>query len=283
MLKWYQEPFLHFIILGAILFFIIDIGSSQKVEDKGRVLHVKQEDVSSVLNFWNRDHNRTPSKEELDTLLKDYNQHEILYREALRKNLDKDDSAIKKILVDKLKYSMSDSLNINEVSLDVLEEYYNENRNKFFQESQLNLTFGHIYLNPQEHADVDVLAKELLKEIKDSPYELNISKKGDKFYAGNYFNNLTEVKLSKFFSRSFIRELVKLPKDKWSIIKSGFGVHLIYIVDIKRREIKFDDIKDKVKDTYIIEKNRDAYKIFFKEIKDKYKIIIDDKNETGTF
>jgi hypothetical protein len=278
MLKWYQEPFIHFIILGTILFFLIDKSS----ETDAREIIATQKDLSAVLKVWNRDHNSTPSNKELEELLKDYNQNEILYREALIKNLDKDDESIKNILVKKLKYTVSDSVDISEVSDEVLEKYYIENKSKFFNKSQINLTFGHIYLNPQEHSEIDRVAKELLNEVKNLPYKKSISKKGDKFYAGSYFNNVTKRELSKSFSRSFIENLIKLPKEKWSIIKSGFGVHLVYMVDISHRELKFDEIKDKVKDRYIIEKNRDAYKYFYKNIKDKYRVIIDNStNQDG--
>lgn len=282
MFRWYQEPFFHFIILGAILFFIIDRDSSKNNEEESRVIVAKQEDISKVLNYWNRDHNSTPTDKELDKLLKEYMQDEILYREALRKNLDKDDVGIKKILVDKLKYTLSDSLNISEVSTDVLEEYFKNNLNKFNNDSQVNITFGQIYINPQEHDNIDVFSKQLLNEVNSSAYSKNISKKGDKFYAGNYFNGLTKRELSKSFSRAFVNHLVKLPSKKWSILKSGYGVHLIYIVDITRNKIKFEDIKERVKDKYIIESNRNAYKKFYEEIKDTYTIIIDNnKSKNG--
>ena len=260
MLKWYREPFFHFIFLGTVLFIIIKWNGSENREEKSRVIVVKQEDADSA----------------------NYIENEILYREALERNLDKDDYAIRQLLIDKLKYTMSDSVNIAEVSKEVLEKYFNANKSKFANESQITLTFGHIYLNPQNHEDIDSVAKKILVEINTLSYDKSMSTKGDTFYAGNYFNNLTKVELSKSFSRSFVSELVKLPKKRWSILKSGFGVHLIYIVDIKMRETKFEDVKSRVKNSYIIEKNRNAYKEFYKKIKDKYQIIIDSsKNNNG--
>ena len=186
------------------------------------------------------------------------------------------------MLVDKLKYTMSDSLNITEVSLEVLEEYFNSHKNSFAKESQITLTFGHIYLNPQEHSDIDLVAKNILEEVDSLVYDNSMPKKGEKYYAGSYFKSLTKVALHKSFSWTFINDLVKLPLNKWSILKSGFGVHLIYIEDIKKREIKFEDVKSRVKDAYIIEKNSNAYKKFYKEVKEKYKIIIDNnKSKSG--
>ena len=278
MLKWYQEPFLHFIILGTLLFFIMyrnDMDSSENID---RVLVVNQEDVSKVLTFWAKEHNSTPSNRELERLLREYKQDDILYQEALRRDLDKDDRAIKKLLVDKLKYTMSDSVNITEVSSDVLKEYFNQNRDKFAKESQINLTFAHIYLNPQEHINVDADAEKLLKKIKSLPYTNSMSKLGDKFYAGNHFDALSKIELSKSFSRSFIDELIKLPQNRWSLLKSGFGVHLVYMVDVSKKNVNFKDVKERVKRAYIIEKNRNAYKLFFNNVKEEYKIIIEDNN-----
>ncbi len=276
MLKWYQEPFLHFIILGTILFFIMhnnDIDSSENID---RVIVVNQEDISKVLTFWDKEHNSRPSKRELESLLREYKQDDILYQEAILRDLDKDDRAIKKLLVDKLKYTISDSVNIAEVSSDVLKEYFNKNRDKFAKESQINLTFGHVYLNPQEHTNIDADAEKLLKDIKSLPYTNSISRLGDKFYAGNYFDGLSKKELSKSFSRFFIEELIKLPENRWSLLKSGYGVHLVYMVDVSKKDVFFKDVKEHVKRAYIIEKNRNAYKLFFNKIKEKYKILIEE-------
>jgi len=259
LLKWYKEPFLHFILLGTVLFFIIKWNGSENIEEKRNVIVVKQEDADRAK----------------------YIEDEILYREALERNLDKDDYIIRKLLIDKLKYTMSDSVNIAELSNEVLEKYFNANKSKFTKESQITLTFGQIYLNPQNHEDIDNVAKKLLNEVSDLSYNKSISTKGDKFYAGSYFNHLTKAELSKSFSRSFVSDLVTLPIKKWSLLKSGFGVHLIYIVDIKKREPKFEDVKDKVKNSYIIEKNRNAYKEFYQKIKDKYNIIIDSNSSNN--
>ncbi len=253
MIQWYKEPFLHFILLGTVLFLITKWNGSENREEKSRVIVVQEEDADRA----------------------SYIEDEILYREALERNLDKDDYAMRQLLIDKLKYTMSDSVNIAELSKGVLEKYFNTNKSNFTKESQTTLTFGQIYLNPQNHEHIDNVAKKLLNEVSDLSYDKSISTKGDKFYAGSYFDNLTKLELSKSFSRSFVSDLIKLPINKWSLLKSGFGVHLIYIVDIKKREPKFEDVKDKVKNSYIIEKNRNAYKEFYKKIKDKYKIIID--------
>ena len=255
--------------------------NSTEEEKNSKVVVIKQHEIQKVMPFWNSIHNTTPTDKELELLLKNYIQNEILYREALEKNLDHDDENIKNILIDKLKYRISDSVNITEVSPSVLEEYFNANRSQFTNGSQLTLTFGHIYLNPQEHQSIDTTAKKLLNEVKNLTYEKHIHQKGDKFYAGNYFENLTKIELSKSFSRSFVNELAKLPENQWSLLKSGFGIHLIYMVDFTTRELKFDDVKKRVKEHYILEKNRNAYKEFYRDIKEQYTIIIENNNTYG--
>jgi hypothetical protein len=274
--KWYQEPFFHFIILGAILFFLTSEEGSKNSEKERKIIVVKQEDISKVLNYWKRDHNGTISDEELDKLLKDYMQDEILYREALRRNLDKDDGRIKKLLVDKLKYTISDSLNINEVSTAVLKEYFKEHKEMFADDSLSYLTFGQIYINPKKHKNIDTFSKKLFQEISSMPYSKELSKRGDKFYAGSYFDALNKQELSKYFSRSFVNKLIKLPKNKWSLLKSGYGVHLIYMLEISKKEVTFDNVQKSVKDRYLIEQNRNAYKKFYDEIKKEYSFDIED-------
>ena len=49
LLKWYQEPFLHFMVLGTFLFFIIEWNSPENREESSRVIVVKQEDIDRVV------------------------------------------------------------------------------------------------------------------------------------------------------------------------------------------------------------------------------------------
>jgi hypothetical protein len=274
-MRWYQEPFLHFIVLGSILFFLIDSNN----QENSRELIVTKRDISTVLERWHKSHQSDPSKRELDELLKEYKEDEILYQEALLKEFDKNDLRIRNILINKLKYSLSEPLDISKVTDEVLKEYF-EKKKKFFNKDQIRLTFGHIYLNPQKHKQIDKLARRLLKEVEGLPYRKKLSLMGDPFYAGSLFQNLSKRELTKSFSHAFVKDLATLSKREWSLLKSGYGIHLIYIIDKVQEEVKFNDVKEQVKDRYIIEKDRDAYKYFYQSVKDNYKIVI--KNDNGS-
>lgn len=280
MIKWYKEPLLHFTILGVILFILNTIFNPKVPNTEKKTIHITKNEIDKLKLFWQKKHNNAPTKKELDNILKHYISNEVLYQKALEMKLDKHDSNIKQILIDKLKNISNNTVNINTVSEEDLKEYFLKNQTKFFKKPDIKMTFGHLYLNPKNHKNINKIAQSLVYSIQNIPYTQSMLEKGDTFYRDHYFKNVSAKKLSKVFSYSFIRTLEKLPERQWSRpLKSEFGVHLVYMFEKNETHTTYNDIKEKVKRTYIIEKNRDIYEKFYENIQKEYHIILESDND----
>jgi hypothetical protein len=92
------EPVLHFFILGALLFL-----AHRLVVGDARTIVVGPGVKADVVRRFRDERGRAPSAAEADQALRDWKRDEALFREALRTGLDKNDRAIRTILIDKLR------------------------------------------------------------------------------------------------------------------------------------------------------------------------------------
>jgi hypothetical protein len=273
-LKWYQEPLLHFLVLGALLF-IFTQNSSNFNRDKKNIT-VSKTDTENYIRYWKKKYNRPPTQEEIDTFLKITIENEVLYKEALNMGLDKEDKVIKQHLIDKLKFIISKPIDEKKISDKTLKKFFEKNRNLFSSQNTTLYSFAHIYLNPKYNDNIELKADEIYIKIKDEKLNNNYTKLGDKFYKGSYFNQLSIKDISKIFSRSFAKKLSQLPQGEWiKGVASGYGVHLIYIEEKNTPKDLFESQKERVKNRYIIQESQKKLQNFYESLKKKYHITIE--------
>ena len=70
--------------------------------DDENMIYVSDNDIDFLVSTWNDQMQRPPNKEELKTIIENFIQNEVLYREALKLNLDSGDIIVKRRLVQKL-------------------------------------------------------------------------------------------------------------------------------------------------------------------------------------
>lgn len=89
--RWLKEPLVHFLIAGALVFWLLagrapDLGERRIVVDETVVAGLVQRYYDSF--------RRPPSQDEIDGLIRDYVQDQVYYREALRLGLDRNDEVV---------------------------------------------------------------------------------------------------------------------------------------------------------------------------------------------
>jgi hypothetical protein len=106
--RWWQEPLVHFLVLGALLFVAFDrwgaggAGTSRIVVTPGQ--------IDAMASGFARTWQRPPTEEELKGLLDDHVREEIATREAMALGLDRDDTVIRRRLRQKFEFIAEDSI-----------------------------------------------------------------------------------------------------------------------------------------------------------------------------
>lgn len=99
--RWLREPLVHFLIGGAALWLFL-AWQGTPADPASRTIHITQEDRARMALQWQRMMQRPPTDAELDSLTQSWLREEVLYREALRLGLDRDDAVVRKRMANKM-------------------------------------------------------------------------------------------------------------------------------------------------------------------------------------
>lgn len=125
-----KEPLLHFLLIGAGLFFLFSQLNSEEYTNNTQKIIIDKPRLTLLSDNFIKENNQIPTNKEKQTLLDNEIKEEILYREALAMGLDKNDMVIRHRLAQKIKYifediSMSDDLtNENKDFYENLKSHY---------------------------------------------------------------------------------------------------------------------------------------------------------------
>ena len=207
-----------FILIGLFLY-IIDYRFSYD-EDLNQII-IPDDEILGLIDTWRDQVGRDPSDEEIVRIINNLVNEEILYREALKLELDKNDRIIKRRLAQKVEFLKQDD---TQPSTSDIEKFYDENKSKYVVEDLF--TFSHHFFSDQDNSDI--IARESLVKILNGE-----AVDSDPFILGNDINLMSKNDLEKNFGNSFYESLKLIDENQWSgPIASDYGLILFLL---KRR------------------------------------------------
>ena len=213
-----KQKLLIFFLIGLFIF-VIDITFNKDSPNK---ITIYESELDSLINTWITQVGREPTNEEIDGIIKQLIDEEILYREALKLGLDKNDIIIKRRLAQKISFLKQESIERNPSESEI-RDYYNNNKQDYFIES--TYTFSHIYFSKDKQAQSrSIKALQLIQQGEES----NLF--GDPFLLGKNFSTKTAKELDRSFGAEFSDSIQSLEIKKWDgPIASEYGEHLIFL------------------------------------------------------
>jgi len=230
LLTFFQEPLVHFLILGAILYTFYETREVVKPQ-------VSQERVVNIVKELNE------TKEE--TAFRVYK--EILLLEAYNLELEKQDSFISQRLVSQMEFILTAKEKFEEPSEEKLYEFYKKHIQDYSEVEALSFH----YLRFSSFDDAELLKYQTLlnaihiKKIKNS----------------HSLENLDLKTIQDRFGKYFTKKILEQSLEKWSsAIHAKDAVYLIYI-DKKSvlSVLSFDSVEGRV--------YKDYKEVFLNEIK----------------
>ena len=233
--------------------------------DDENVIYVSDNDIDFLVSTWNDQMQRPPNEEELKTIIENFIQNEVLYREALKLNLDSGDIIVKRRLVQKLGFLKQEE-GVKIPNDKELKEYFNENKVEF--RIPKRLSFNHIFFSKESRT---------LEEVR--RYLVNKNIKSDPFLLGRNFSDKTIRQIQRDFGDKFaasLDELTTLKNDL--IIESIYGWHIVNVFNIENSYLpEFDSIRDKLLDTYLLVKKDEVLKKYTEELIKSYDVSLSEK------
>ncbi len=129
-----REPLFHFLLIGAGIFFLYAELASTQEDEKDKII-ITKEKIDTLALAFSQENGRQPVGDEIQKKLDNDIKDEVLYREAMAIELDKDDRIIRRRLIEKMKYLFEDLMFIEDPSDEELKRYFQNNRDTFMESS----------------------------------------------------------------------------------------------------------------------------------------------------
>ena len=276
MKKLIKEPLLHFLCIGALVFILFSVVNQEENPVGGSRVVITTADIARLSNAWSKKMKRPPTRVELQGLIEAHIKEEVYYREALALGLDKNDTILRRRLMQKMEFLTNDLADLNQPDETDLSRYFSENQDKY--KLPARISFVHIYFSIDKRGANAVEDSKRLLSMLD---ERSAPGRGDRFIMGNDFVRETLSGVTRIFGSSFTKQLFTLETNTWQgPVRSTYGFHLVWINEkIAPRIPELATVVDKVSMDWMFEQRQKANKEVYERFKERYEIVVEDVAE----
>jgi len=277
MRRWFKEPLLHFLVLGASLFGVyawLHHGDSGSWDNGAGPVRITATEVSYLTQTWERLQQREPTREELHALVAGYLKEELLGREARAMGLEQNDPIIRRRLAQKVEFIVKDTSRLTEPTADDLHRFYQANMERF--QSPARMSFTHVFFDPERRQDAAADAKAALTAL--SRGAAAVGDIGDPFPIDAEVRDDVMQSLTARFGDRFAKAVFALKPGAWhGPIASSFGLHLVRLTHAKPvRQLSFSEVEPRVRGRWHDEHQREANEQYFESLLRKYEVVVDE-------
>lgn len=272
-----REPLVHFLALGAALFLVFGLTRETDAPGERRIV-VTAGQVEQLAGQFSRTWMRPPTEDELAGLVERHIRNEIFYREAQALGLGEDDPYVRNRLALKLQFVLDDLSAEAEPAGGELQRFLDEHAAQFTVPSQLS--FAHVYLNPDRHPDPAGEALRVLEALRAGADPDGL---GDPFILPSRFDDATRPEIAREFGAEFADALAEVEPDRWSgPIPSPFGMHLVRVTDRRpARQPPLEEIRDAVLAEWRDRRRQEAQEQAYQRMRERYEVVVAPETQAG--
>jgi hypothetical protein len=273
-----NEPLLKFLLISIGIYMAYGFYGKADADILARdnTITITAQEIDIMAFGWQQRLNRKPTDEELQKLIDKRVRETVLYEEAKKMGLDKDDVVITRRVVLQYRNLVEGILIPPDPTEEELNAYYLENTEAYIPDELISFT--QIFFDPdkREESTLDDAEKALLelKSMETIPNDLTAY--GDNFMLANTYTNITSLQLRKYFGSGFEQSVMQIETNVWvGPVLSGYGTHLVYVSDkIAAEPFPLEEVKEQVLADYLDEKNKELVKLYMDNLLAKYEVII---------
>jgi len=269
-----REPLLHFLLIGAALFFIYNL-QNESVVDNNRIV-ISQVKIDHLITLWEKKRQRLPTQTELQSMINQQIREEVMVREALVMGLDKNDGVVRRRLAQKVEFIFADLAALVNPTETELQDYLSTHSDKFKLPARIN--FEQVFIDISKHpSNLQVYTNRLLNELLQADSNIDINTMGDSLLLAQQYKQQTEHDVSRLFGKDFASELFTLAVGNWQgPVQSGYGLHLIRIKNkAENQQPELNTLREKVRIEWLAQQRRDMDKAFYNSLRQRYEIIVE--------
>lgn len=264
-----REPLLHFLVIGGLIFQLSGpvVKSGQAPTDK---IVVGPERIDQLVKGFRSVWRRLPTEDERRALIDGFVREEVYYREALALGLDRNDTIVRRRLMQKMEFLADTGADLLKPAPGELEGYYDANKEAYRTEPKL--AFEQIFLG--EHVRPDKVAKVLGK--LQSETLTNISALGERTLLPARLRLSPPSVIDGMFGQGFFTRLAELKSGIWAgPVTSAYGSHLVNISQTLPAGIPpLEEVHDAVLRDWKADKAAKIRELQYTRLRDRYVIEI---------
>jgi len=273
-----REPLVHFMLAGAVLLALSSIlGHSSAASTQTRI-EVSAAEIDRLREIWIRQWGHPPDAKQMDNLVEDYVREEIYYREALASGLDKEDTIIRRRLVEKMEFLSQEVASAAPTEAD-LQQFFAANQQKYALPAQAG--FAHIYFSTSRRgaAAFDDARAALAQLVSTKANPAEAAELGDSFMLQAEYPPQTREQIKDLFGDQFADAVLKLEPGVWSgPVKSTYGWHLVRITEYRAPgQASLDEVRGQVATDYKNWRLQTSSDNYYARLRQRYRVEVDQR------
>jgi len=275
-MKLLRDPLFHFVVLGGILFFVYAVASGFFASGDVRRIDIDRPTIDLLTGAFERQWGRSPMPEELQGLISSRVREEVLYREALAIGLDRNDAIVRRRMVQKMELLSQDLALLADPTDDELRTFHAESIDDYRVPPRVS--FAQIYFSVDRRgADAEDDAGRVLADLQAAdPPPRSAPERGDGIMIEAEHGLRTPSQVSQMFGNDFAAALFELEPGWHGPIVSGFGLHLVNIIQrVEGRVREVDEIRDRLVNDFNRMRRKRANEALYEGLVKGYEVVID--------
>lgn len=263
-----RSPLALFLLLGAGVF-AVDRG----LDGPGakRIITVTDEQIEAIEERWAAQWGRPPTDRELAGLIDEAVREEVLYREARRRGLDRDDPIVRRRLAQKMTFLLEDRTEAPPTAVGDIETFYAAHAERYREPRRT--TFRHVFLGRDRRTDPERDAAALLREVRTADGDA-WRRLGDPFALLREYADRTDQEIAELFGGGFATALPTVTAGTWQgPVESAHGAHLVQVIGrVEPRLPALDEVRDRVADDLLESRRREQNRAALLALRARYEI-----------
>ena len=281
--RFLQEPLLHFLVIGAVLFGAYAWLNRDGSNAGAPQLRLAASDVAWLKETFALERQGEPNEAELRALVRGFVKEQLLARQAQELGLDKDDVVLRRRLAQKMTFLLQDNSRRAQPSDDELHRLYEAQRSQAQSGpgtmfTRPRISFTHIFFSRDQRADAAADAWQALGVLARSDGATPTAAMGDQISIKPEFRNADERAVANQFGAKFAARLFGLGPGPWQgPIESTQGFHLVRITQLTPAQLRpFDEIKEQLVELWHEQSQRESEERYFVEQLKRYRLVPDE-------
>jgi hypothetical protein len=272
-----HEPLFQFLLAGLLLFVVYRLlHPDANARNSSKEIVLTQDDLRQMSVTWIAQGRPPPTPEQWRSLIEAKVREEVLFREALALGLDRDDTIVKRRMVQKMEFLAQDLSTAADPKPGELRAWFDQDPKRFAQPPRASLRL--LYFSPDRRGgrardDAEKALQKLAHQPKDSATAAALS---DPFMFQDYYAERSPEQIAKQLGPPFARSLFQLQPGSWQgPIKSGYGWHLIFVEALTPERVPaFEEVEPDVKADWIAEQTEEATRKAYEAMRARYQVVL---------